>query len=50
MKNLIDVLKQIGIVAAGGWVLGILLDEAGQGKAGTFAQNLAKKATKGFGI
>lgn len=50
MKNLFETLKQIGVVVAGGWILGIALDEAASGKFGTSVQNLAKKATKGFGI
>jgi hypothetical protein len=50
MKGLIELAKLTGAVVVGGWLLGIVLDEAGQGKYGTSAQNLAKKATKGFGI
>lgn len=50
MKNIFGILKRVGIVVAGGWLLGIALDEAASGKYGTLLQNSAKKATKGFGI
>lgn len=50
MNKIFEALKQVGVVVVGGWLLGIVLDEAAGGKFGTPVQNLAKKATKGFGI
>jgi len=50
MKDSLNFLTVVLAVVGGGWLLGITLDEAGQGKLGKTAENLAKKATRGFGI
>lgn len=53
MLNKTD-MKQIGLVVlgvfAGVIVTGSILDEVGQGKAGSLLQKLAQKTTRGFGV
>lgn len=42
-------LRNVAAVVVGGFFLGMILDEMGQGKLGSFPRNLALKSTRGFG-
>ena len=37
-------------VVVGGLILGLVLDEAGQGKFGALVKMIAQKSTRGFGV
>lgn len=42
--------KTVFGVLVGGFLLGFVLDELGQGRLGSVPQMIAKKVTRGFGV
>ena len=47
MKTFVHTMLAVGATIV---LVGVLLDEAGRGKLGSFLQSLAVKATRGYGV